>query len=521
MWGTRRVKKGFVRAFGPRLRQVIGSATKNRIQAFISGLGVTTLLQSSTATTLLLISFAKSGIVTLSAALAIVIGADVGTTLVAQILSFDLSWLSPAFISLGVILYIGAKDAAFRANIALVFIGLGLMLLSLQLIREAVVPIKQSELLPVILETLGHDILFTIILAGLLTWLVHSSLATVLLFASFIDGGLIDIHLGMLLILGANLGGAFIPLSVTWKDGAPARRITLANLAMRTCCILLALPLLPLIQTELAALDNNTMRQAIHFHTAFNIGLAAIFLPFTSLISRLFMRLLPDSAHEENIIRPHYLDERALDTPTIALSMVRRETLAISERIQMMLEDSIKAFKTDNRKFIDQIRNDDDAIDILYRAVKIYLAKLSQESMTEEEANRTLQALTFATNLEHIGDVIDKNLMELAEKRMRKQEKFSDEGLKEIENFQHQVLENLRLAQNVFMSQDKALAQQLLDKKKVIREAAQETTERHFKRLIKGVDESLATTSLHLDIIRDYQRINSYITNLAYTVLEH
>lgn len=516
------VKLGFTRAYGTSMRQVISSGMKNRFIALFSGLGVTTLLQSSTAATLLMISFIRKNPVAPAAALAFVIGADVATTLVAQILTFDLSWLSPALLVVGIAGHIKYEHGGRRRHLFRVTIGLGLMLLSLSLIRSASSPLTHSDVLPLILAPLEYDPLTAILFSALLTWIIHSSLASVLLFATLAGNGIIDLHLGAFLVLGANLGGAFIPFVDSYNDGVNARRITGANIIMRCIVLLLTAALTPYTLEWVQKLDMPTDRQIVNMHMGFNIVLAIIFLPLVSWMAVLMKKLLPDiKTGFKPLHEPVYLDENALGTPVVALAGAARETLRMADMVEDMLEQTIRTFEENNAKLADLISRKDNTVDKLYHAIKLYLTRLTQEALDPKEADRYFQILTFATNLEHIGDIIDKSLVEMAKKKIKYRERFSNEGWQEIKNFHKQVLNNMRMAHNIFLSEDPALAQQLVDGKKAIREAERATSSHHFERMRTGLPETIATTSLHLDIIRDYRRINSYITTVAYAILEN
>jgi phosphate:Na+ symporter len=515
------VRQGFTRAYGTNLRRIIKSGTRNRFVAFGSGLAVTALLQSATATTLLLTSFARRRLVALPAALAVVLGADVATTLVAQALSFDLSWLSPALLVLGIIGYMKDERGGRKRHLARVLIGLGLMLLSLSLIREAAAPIKASSTLPLILGPLEHDPILAIIVAALITWIIHSSLASVLLFASLAAHHVIDLQLGLLLVVGANIGGALIPFAATYKDGPLAQRITFGNIFMRMVAAIVIAAAAPLIGEQLAQLTDDPSRQLVTAHTAFNVLVALIFMPLILYVSALCTGLFPEAPRAADDSQPLYLDEKSLDSPVIALAGAARETLRMAELVEDMLRKTIQAFETGNDRLIDTIRKSDNKVDQLYKAIKLYMTRLSQEGLDPKEADRYIQILTFSTNLEHIGDIIDKSLMDLAAKKIRQQENFSAEGFREIKEFHNKVLENMKMAQAIFMSEDPKLAAQLVEEKEAVRLAADDTSKQHFKRLSERQSQSLATSSLHLDIIRDYRRINSYATRVAYAILEH
>ena len=517
LWGTRMLKNGVTRACGTSLQQAIARSTDNRITAFFAGLGVTALLQSSTATAMICASFASKQMIGTAAALAVVIGADISTTLVAQLLTFDLSWLMPVLLIAGVALHHRYEHAGYKRHLSRTLIGLGLVLLSLSLIKQSALPLRESEILPVILKPLENEPVLAILVAGALTWLLHSSLATVLIIASFATGGLINMKLGLLLVLGANLGGAIVPYAMTVKADARARRITTGNLIMRTGCILLALPFMTEIESVLPA----GSRSVIHFHTLFNIALACLFLPLVTPLAKLCERVVRDKEEDKpREDRPLYLDETVLDSPAIALAAAAHETLRVSKIVETMFADSMTALKDENRDMAAKIRVADNIVDRLYQDIKIYLTRVSEAELDPGESDRLVQILSFSTSLEHAGDTIEKSLIDIVDTKIKQKIRFSDEGFREIQDFHHTILQNMKIAQTIFMSEDPKLAHQLIEGKASVRKAAQHSAQQHFQRLREGVPETRSTSALHTDIIRDYKRINSYITTVAFSVLD-
>ncbi len=516
------IKLGFTRAYATSLQRIIATNTSNRIKAFIAGIGVTAILQSSTATTMICASFASKKMIGTTAALAVIIGADVSTTLVAQVLTFDLSWLMPILILIGVTMHHRYEHGGRKKHIARALIGLGLVLLSLSIIKESSLPLGQSETLPLILKPLENEPILALIVAALLTWMLHSSLAAILLIASFTSSGLINMHLGLLLVLGANLGGAIIPYVMTLKMGTQARRITTGNLIMRVSCVIMALPLISIFMNLFNTIDVAQSREIIHFHTLFNLFLAVIFLPLIKPLSKLCKKIAPYKEEEANTdSKPLYLDETALESPTIALAGAARETLRVAKTVEDMFRDSMIALKNEDTKILKQIISADDTVDKLHTEIKLYLTRVNEEALDPKESDRFVQILSFSTNLEHIGDIIEKSLVELITSKIKRKNRFSTEGFKEIQNFHQTILGNMKIAQAIFMSEDPKLAQQLVEGKASVRAAAQKSSARHFQRLREGVPETQNTISLHTDIIRDYKRINSYITTVAYSILDN
>ena len=520
LWGVGMVSTGLNRAFGTTLRRLISNSTSNRFKAFGTGIIVATLLQSSTAASMIVSSFAARNVITITSAIAVMLGADVGTTLAAQIISFDIKWLVPVLLFAG---YVITKvwDESHYKHIGRALVGLALIFISLGVIRDVASPIGQEEGLKVLIEPLATQPILAIVIAALFTWLVHSSLGTVLLFMSFVQAGIIPVGLGLILVLGANIGGAIAPVIMTLRDIPAGRRVPLGNLMMRATGAIIFLPFMSAIVAPfIEHLDPDPARQLVNFHTFFNIMVAIGFLPFIGPMTKLSEIILPDRAREEDESLPRYLDPTAFTTPPAALACVARETLRVSDVVQRMMRDTLEAFRTNNTHLVQGIRDQEAIVDSLYEAIKNYLARLSSYPLDKHESKRYMQILTFSTNLEHIGDIIDKNLMEMASKKIRNQDNFSRQGFAEISDLHHRVMDNMNLAQNVFMTGDVKMARKLFEEKVVLRNQEMMAAESHFKRLSQGVAETIATSSLHLDILRDLRRINSYVSLIAYPILE-
>ncbi|HVY00834.1 MAG TPA: Na/Pi cotransporter family protein [Pseudorhodoplanes sp.] len=519
LWGVRMVRTGMMRAFGAALRRVIATRTRTRVSAFLAGIGVTGILQSSTATALLLASFTARGLIALPIALAVMLGADVGSSIAAQIFSFDIKWLWTILVGVGVFVFM-ASEADRARGISRIAIGLGFMLLSLSHLGTAAVPLKESALFRSLLTGLAGEPLLGFFVAIAVTWLVHSSLSIVLLVMSLAAANVIPSPLALALVLGANVGGAVAPL-LSLSGSAPAgRRVPLGNLMMRAA---IAVPLLfavAPIADLLSQVEAHSGRMVINFHTAFNLLVALVFLPFTAFVAQAAGRILPDQPEAEDPGKPKHLDPNVFDTPSEALACAMRETLHLGDRVADMLRQALQALEKSDTKLVKDVEKADDAVDRLHEAIKLYLVKVSKAEMSDEESQRYVEILTFTTNLEHVGDIIDKNLMELATKKIKNRSTFSAEGLQEIRTFHARVMDNMRLAFNVFATRDVALARRLLAEKASMRTAELAASESHFARLREGRPESIESSAIHLDVIRDLKRINGHLTSVAYPILE-
>jgi phosphate:Na+ symporter len=520
LWGLHMVLTGVLRAFGPNLRRFLGKALGNRFNAFCAGLGLTAILQSSTATGLMTTSLAADGVVALVPALAIMLGANVGTTLIVQVLSFNIAAAAPVLFIIGLVIFRAGRQSLTRA-LGRIAIGLGLTLLALHILVDTLAPAEEAPLVRSLLAAITHDPVFCIVIAAALTWAAHSSVAVVLLIMSLAYSHFVTADAALALVLGANLGSAVNPLLEGGTGADPtSRRLPLGNLINRFVGILIALPFLPVLARELSVLQPNASKMTAEFHMLFNVALALIFIGLLDPLAWLLVRILPDRKRATDPSLPRYLDEAALDTPSLAIANAARETLRMGDVVETMLSQVMTAIMDNDRKLAGDVSKMDNVVDRLTEAIKLYIARLTRGSLDEREGRRAMEIVSFAINLEHIGDIIDKNLCELAIKKIKRRYQFSVEGAAELVSFHRRVCGSLRVAFSVFMTGDLEAARRLIREKAELRNIELAAGDRHFERLREGRPESIETSSLHLDILRDLRRIHSHICSVAYPVLE-
>lgn len=519
LWGLHMVRSGVMRAFGSGLRRFVGAALQNRFLALLAGIGVTALLQSSTATGLLMTSFAARGLVDLVPALAVMLGANIGTTLIVQILSFDVSALAPILFLAGLLAF-NAGGRTITRDLGRVAIGLGLMLLSLHILIDTLAPAETAPSVRVVLAAITGEPVLCVLFAAVLTWAAHSSAAVVLLVMSLAYSHFVSPVAALALVLGANLGSAINPLLEGSRANLAGRRLPVGNMLNRVVGVVLVMPFLQPIAELFSRFDVNPARMAADFHTVFNVALAVLFVFVLDGVARLLVWLLPESAKQPDPSVPFYLDEAAMRTPSVALACAARETLHMGDVIEAMLKQAMAVLLSNDRKLATEVSRMDNVVDRLDEAVKLYITRLTRESLDEREAARAMEIIAFAINLEHIGDIIDKNLMELAAKKIKHKYEFSKEGAAELEAFHKRILENLKFAFSVFINQDVPTARKLIEEKTQLRIAELGSADSHLARLREGRPESIETSSLHLDILRDLKRIHSHICSVAYPVLE-
>ena len=520
LWGLHMVHSGILRAFGPDLRALLAKALKNRFAAFAAGIGLTALLQSSTATALITSSFTADGLVSLVPALAIMLGANVGTTLIVQVLSFNISAVAPVLFAIGLIAF-RSGGRSWIKDVGRVSIGLGLMLLALHILLDTLAPAENAPGMRVFLSAITGDPVLCIIIGAVVTWAVHSSVASVLLVMSLAYAHFISPLAALALVLGANLGSAINPMfEGARRDNPASYRLPLGNLANRLVGVLLVLPLLRPLAGLLQDWQPDLAKMTAAFHTLFNIATAILFIGLLDNMAALLKKLLPNRVQETDPSQPRYLDESALETPSLALADAARETLHMGDIVEVMLRKVMAAMMTNDRTLVDQVSRMDNSVDNLDEAIKLYVTKLTRGSLDEHEGRRAMEIISFTINLEHIGDIIDKNLSELATKKIKRRFQFSPEGAEELSAFHKRTMDSLRIAFGVFMSGDVNEARKLLVEKAHLRNTEIAATERHLDRLREGRPETIETTSLHLDVLRDLRRIHSHICSVAYPVLD-
>ncbi|MGK9230816.1 Na/Pi cotransporter family protein [Inquilinus limosus] len=521
LWGTHMVQTGIQRTFGPKLHAILGSALKNRFRAFLAGIGVTAVLQSSTATGLMVAGFAAGGLVELMPALAVMLGANVGTTLIVQVLSFDVAAAAPALILIGFLLF--RRDSSTPTHdLGRVFIGLGLMLIALHQLLTLVAPYEDAPGLRQLLGAISSEPVLDVLLAAAFTWAVHSSVATVLLVMSLAANGAVPPEAAFALVLGANLGTAINPvLEGVSGDDPAARRLPMGNLVNRAIGVVVALALLGPIGRLMAMIDTDPARAVADFHTLFNLALAVVFFPLLTPYAALLQRLLPRRVDPADPSRPLYLDAAARETPIVALGGAAREALRLADVLESMLHGARDALHKGDRRLIAETRRMDDVLDHLNTAIKTYLTSLDPDSLSESDHRRLDEILNFAMNMEQAGDVVDSNLLPHAAKRLKRGLMFSPEGEAELLAMMERLVTNLRTAASLFMTDDRRTARLLVDEKVAFRDLEAAATQSHFERLRAGRRDTAETSALHLDVLRDLKRINGHIVAAAaYPVLE-
>ncbi|WP_457813884.1 Na/Pi cotransporter family protein (plasmid) [Sinorhizobium meliloti] len=516
LYGLAQVKDGMSRAWGARLRTGLAAGTRGGLRSFAAGFVATVALQSSTATALMVASFVEKELIAPAMAQVVLLGANVGTAATAWIVALGLGWLSPLLILAGVAL--GRTRSSARSGAGSAVVGIGLMLLSLHLLANATDPLLQSPALGAFLAMLDNAWPVALFFAAALAVLASSSLAIVVLILSLASAGGISTALVVVLVLGANLGGAVPPVLATLGASAGARRVTIGNLIVRAIGCVIALPLAGYCAEFMELARLSPQKLAVDAHLLFNLAVAMIAFPVSPLLYRLTASLIPQET--ESDIGPRYLDMEALARPVAALAGAGREVMAVGDLIEGMLVRALDALKGNDLSMLADISMLEGRVDRIQHEIKLYVSRVGKDDMTEDHHRRARHIVDYAINLEHIGDIIEKGLHPEIAKKISLGLRFSEDGQGELVRLFAITLDNMRMAQAVFATGDAELARRLVEVKEEVRRLEKQSAECHLQRLREGRLDSMQTSSLHLDMLRDLKRINAHVASVAHPILD-
>jgi len=517
VWGTHIVRTGIMRVYGANLRRVLSRSVEKKPFAFCAGIGVTALVQSSNATTMLVTSFVAQDLVALTPALVIVLGADVGTALMARILTFDLSWLSPLLIFIGVTLFLSRKQSRI-GQLGRVGIGLGLILLALELIVEAVTPITQASGVKVIFASLTGDILLDALIGAVFAIISYSSLAAVLLTATLTATGVISFDVALCLVIGANLGSGLLAMINNSAANAAARRVALGSLLFKLIGSLLVLPFVHLLAKLLLKLPLPQAELVIYFHVFYNLIRCIAMVPLASPMANFCRRIISDAPEMDARMQQKHLDKADIEIPTLGLVNAAREALRMGDVLEQMLESWHNVVHGEPREE-KELRKQADDVDTLYTAIKLYLAQMPREGLGELDSRRWAEIIEMSLNLQQAADIVERMGSEVANKSLATRRTFSAEGFAELDSLLQQLRSNLQLSMSVFFSSDIDSARRLRRNKHRFRIMNRRYAHAHVDRLHQQNVQSIETSSLHLGLLGDMNRLNSLFCSIAYSVL--
>ncbi|OLL53091.1 Na/Pi cotransporter family protein [Bartonella henselae] len=525
LWATRMVRTGVERAYGDRLKYKMRHVISKPFFAVSFGLLTAMILQSSTAITLLVGSFVESGFVSGLAGLMAVRGGELGSALVVKILSYDLTIVVPLCLLIGTCIFMTTEKRDWR-QIGRIIIGIGLLILSLQMISAATEPLRDSAVLPSIISYLSTDPVSTFLLAAVLTYLLHSSIAGIILLINFANYNLIHAQLCIIMVLGVNFGSSLIAPLLTRNASPNTRLVPLGNLLMRGAGSIIVLILFLFFQPPITWLGNEVSTQVINAHIVFNVFILLAGIPLSKWVLQLTTKIVHLSTKKVqtdkilNLSDQTALDDSVLERPTLALSNVMREVIHICDLVDIMLEKIMGLYEKPDPDIIRELNQLNTILEKKHIAIKLYLARLAGQKLSDEEALQTQELLSTCIKLDQAGDIIIHNMLMLVKKKQQKGLQFSSDGWNDLLRFHAIVLANAHIAFNVLVSRDTHAAHLLVQKKDQLRNLEKEMNLKHFKRLREGELKNVESSSLHLDTVRDLKQINSLLTSMIYPILE-
>jgi phosphate:Na+ symporter len=520
LYGMQLCGEGLQRAAGGHLRHLLTRATRTRLSAVSSGALATALLQSSSATTLMVIGFVSAGLMTFRQSLGVILGADIGTTLTVQLLAFKIQDLALLLVAAGFGLTFFGRRGLVK-SVGQAVLGFGFVFLGMRLMTEAVAPVAESGLARQVLVALSANAGLGLLLGAVFSASMSSSAATIGIVLSLANQGLLPLSGAIPVVLGANIGTCATALTASLRSSADARRVAVAHIAFKVLGVALVFPFIHPLASLVGATASDAARQVANTHTLFNVAISAVFLPFAPWAARAITAMVPDDVTTaDNPFKTRYLDDRYLDQPGLALGQATREALRMGDVAQGMLRDAMLVLRSDNQELLEDVERRDDQLDYLEREIKLFLSRLGQETMSPDLTRKEIGLISMIGNLENIGDIIDKNLMELARKKLYQGRRFSEAGEAELLEFHGMISKNLERAIAAFAASDRALAQEVLDQRPIIRQRERELRSSHLARLRQGLAESLETSEIHLDVLTNLKRVSSHISQLVFPILE-
>lgn len=509
--GMEFAKEGLTGAIGGRLRTIVAKTTSNRFKSLIAGIIVTVLLQSSSATTVILVSLASTGVIELARTVGVVLGADIGTTITVQILAFPIKDYGLLLVAGGYLVRLLTRSLLAR-GIAEGVMGFGFLFYGMKLMGQGAEPLKDATLFRQVLDSSPG---LAVLGSAILTALIQSSAATIGIAISLVHVGALNLEAAVAIVLGANIGTSATAVLASTVAKPEGKRVAAVHVLTKLVAAAVFFPFISVLAAGARAIGGGEGREVANAHFLFNLATALMFLPFTTQVARAVERLFPFKPKEEEF-GPAYLDPGGLKEPSIALANVTREIFRMAEVVERMLSWALDALIKSDEQTIQKMEEEDAKVDRLDREIKFYLAKVPKRLMGDRSENEVLFLFSVCNDIEEVGDIISKNLVALARKKRRLGCQFSDEGLREISEFHALVLANFKLAMSAFATRDPEVAQKVIEEKRRLRRLFEGLEQKHVARLSKGVSATYETASLHMNILGHLSRINSIISSLAY-----
>ncbi|MDC1292715.1 Na/Pi cotransporter family protein [Amylibacter sp.] len=519
IWAVRLVRTGVERGFSNQLRNWLKQSTDNRILSAFSGMSAAIFLQSSTAVAVLISNFFSKNKLATASGIAMLLGADLGSAIVTQILMIKMSFLTPFLLLVGVSMFLRSKQTTYK-QIGRIIIGISLIFVSLDMLRMATGPVVANPGTQLVIEYLSRDLLVAFIIGAGFAWIIHSSVAAVLLFVTLTAQSILPVLAASIMILGANFGGALIAYVLTLEAPINSRRIIFANLILRGGGAMIASIILINASFLIGNLGANPAQQTLNIHLIFNLLLLILTLPLAGLADKVLSKFMLQKINPaDNLNNITTLDPSALERPQRGLDCASRELLGIGQKIEQMLTNVKPLYDNWDTEIAKTIKAQEKAIKLMHLDVKLYLARLGKSGLDEEQSSRSMELAAISSNFDAASSAIGSNMLSLARRLENKGLKFSKKGSREINDFSDRILSNVQLALNVMMNQNPGEAEELVNAKDEVRSLEQKLQRQHIARLREGLAESIETSNIHQETLRALKQINTSFSIVGFSIL--
>ena len=534
LFGMDMMSSSLQRSAGRRMRTILGTLTANRFLGATVGAFVTMVIQSSSATTVMLVSFVQAQLMTFSQTLGVILGADIGTTITAQLIAFKLTDYALLMIAIGFGLkYMGRRPTV--RNVGDVLLGFGVLFFGMSIMSNAMYPLRTYQPFLQLLAGLENP-LIGILVGTLFTALIQSSSAFTGIIIVLAQQGFLTLDAGIPLIFGANIGTCITAALASMNSGREAKRVALAHTLFKVAGVLLMITWIPtfaefvrsispggaIYHDDTVRLAKYIPRQVANAHTVFNVGLALIFLPFTNLFERLIVRLLPDKEEPiEARYRPRFLERSMLQTPTLALNLAKVEIIRLGEIVRDMATDAIKPFMDNNMEILDELHEREHEVDDLDEQITAYLVEIGKQDLSHEQTEEAYLMMHVTKQYEFIADIIDKELRPLAHKKASLSADFSEAGKKEVRAYHIKMLKQISRGLEAFREGSLETAKKVAAKQAKYVALEGGYRQAHFERVGGEVKESMATSEVHLALMDALRKMNSHSADVARAMLSH
>lgn len=517
IYGMKLMGDGLENAAGEGLKGILEKVTSNPIKAVLVGVVVTAVIQSSSATTVMVVGFVNAGLMNLKQAAGIIMGANIGTTVTAQLVSFKLDQVSPIFVFVGALMVMFASGKK-RKEIGNIILGFGILFTGMGVMSTSMEPLTQLPIFEQFIVTIGDNWIIGILTGAAITAILQSSSATTGILVALATANAIDIHTALPIIFGCNIGTCITAIIASIGANKTAHKAAALHLIFNIFGTIIFIPFLSILGNFVASLSSDVTRQIANAHTVFNLVNTMILLPFTKYLIIIVNKIIPGE-DEIDKVGPKYLDDRLLETPVIAAGQVMKETIRMANKAKQNLKLSMDAFNSNDDKLVKKVYENEKIINVLEESITNFLVKLSKCDISSKEKGIIAYTLHVITDIERIGDHAE-NIADLAADKINKKLEYSFDALEELSQIYNYTMTALEIAIESYETRDANKAKEVDEFEAKIDKSQKNYREEHIKRLYDGKCNAYAG-AIFLDLLSNFERIGDHSMNISESVIEN